>query len=517
MIKVIVVDDEKIIRNSIINKIEWNDELICCAEATDGVEALELSLNLRPDIVITDIRMPQMNGIDFIAKLKEILPDIQTIFVSSYNDFTYVKSALEFESCAYILKPIKKQELNDAVSKAVSKIEKMSLLQISTQFQLKLLDKFLESFYNQIDVPSDDFKKVLTNLYFRTKFFHVMLIRFIENFSETGYIEQIISILLTGFLPECTSRIVSVSQTNYVVFITSSYKENLIPCCRSLIKQLSIKHSLDCSIVLGAPCCSVDNIKSMFVSAKKELNLLHLYAVHEIILPDHDAHEPNFDIKLPDSITKKIIDSIYMSDTNELNAAARQLNAFISSTPTLTLYNIKHIFSHLLSDILRTQYERHCPKSLIDQGIHLLYNFSTCTLQKDVSDQFFEYCSLTITSFRKVTSIEDIMQQAAVYMEEHFHEDITLNKLSDLYHLNLSYFSTSFKVFMGKNFNEYLTEIRMENAKKLLNDPHIKIRDVAFLSGYSDTGYFSKSFRKYAGMLPNEYRKQLLELKENLK
>lgn len=516
MIKVIVVDDEKIIRNSIINKISWNDNLICCAEAIDGVEALELSLNLRPDIIITDIRMPQMNGIDFIAKLKEVLPDIQTIFVSSYNDFKYVKSALEFESCAYILKPIKKQELNDAVAKAVTNIEKTSLLRISSQFQLKLLDKFLESFYSLIDVPANDFKAILTNLYFHTNYFHVLLIRFIENFSETGYIEQIISILLSGLLPECTSRIVSVSKTNYVVLITSSCKENLISCCRSLIKQLSIKHSLDCSIVLGNPCNSVDNVAQMFANAKKELNLLHLYAIHEIILPDHNTQETNSDIKLPDSITQKIIDSIYMSNIDELNIAVHQLNAFISSTPALTLYNIKHIFSHLLSDILRTQYERHCPKSIIDQGIYLLYNFSTCTLQKDVSDQFFEYCSLIITSFHKVTSIEDIMQQAGAYMKEHFQEDITLNKLSHLYHLNLSYFSTSFKVFMGKNFNEYLTEIRMENAKKLLNDQKIKIRDIASLSGYSDTGYFSKAFRKYTGMLPNEYRKQLPGLKENV-
>ena len=104
MIKIMIVDDEPWIRTSLKNRIDWSEELILCGEASDGFEALQLAANLRPDILITDVRMPEMSGLTLIERLHEFLPDMQSVIISGYNEFEYVKSAIELDSCGYVLK-----------------------------------------------------------------------------------------------------------------------------------------------------------------------------------------------------------------------------------------------------------------------------------------------------------------------------------------------------------------------------------------------------------------------------
>lgn len=509
MIKLLIVDDEVIIRNSIKNKIEYADNHFVFEEAKDGIEALQIALNLRPDIVITDVRMPQMNGIEFITKLKKILPDIQTIFISGYNEFDYVKSALELESCAYVLKPIKKQELNCAVHKAIEKIRQNSLLHTSTQMQLNLLDKFLESFYNETAVSLSDFDNVLKNLHFQTMHYQILLVRFIDTINTAEYTEQTLNSVVTFISVEYTSRITSVSGNNFVIFLTSAEPMDLISYSRTLIKQLSIKYALDISIVLGRQTDTIADMPDIFKDAKDSLKLLHLYNTHEIILPQQQL-EPSWSSEFPENIARSIIDNIYTGNSTDLEDAVKNLSLFIQGTPTMTLYSINHIFSQILSDILRILYERQSPKTLIDQGILLMHRFSVCNLQEDFSSQFLDYCKCVVSSFQKSTSIDEIMHDAEAYIQAHYNEEITLKKISSFYYLNSSYFSISFKTVTGRNFNEYLTDVRIEHAKKLLSNTSIKINQVARLVGYEDTSYFGKAFRRHTGVLPSEYRKKLL-------
>ena len=517
MIKIMIVDDEKIIRKSIINKIEWNENLSCHAEAQDGIEALQTALNIRPDIVITDIRMPQMDGIEFIGRLRQLLPDVQTIFVSSYADFSYIKSALDYESCAYILKPIKKQELNNAVAKAIEKIEKNNLMYQTSQMQLKLLDRLLLSFYSQIPVSIADFQKTLKALHFHLSYFQVLTAHFLEIDESADFIAQIFNSEISFFSRECISRIIPVSSGTYIVFITNTKPFDPIALSRNLINRLSVSYSLDISIVLGRQTESLDDIANIFAEVKNSLNYLHLYSTHEIILPSEEENVQSrlsSEDTLPLSVTREIIDNIYTGDYEGLNKGLQHLQRFITGTPSFTLRSISDMFSRLLSDILRILYERQCSKSVIDQGIALMYKFTSCSLKDDYFHQFQDYCLSITSSLYKTTAVDEIIQQARIYIETHYSEPISLKQLSALYHLNISYFSTSFKAATGKTFSEYLTWIRMEKAKQLLAGKTVKISEAASLSGYEDTSYFGKVFKKYTGMLPNEYRKQLLSKQE---
>ena len=161
MIKLMIVDDEPWTRTSLKNRIDWSEEMILCGEASDGFEALELAANLRPDIVITDVRMPEMSGLELIRRLREFLPDIQSVIISGYNEFEYAKSAIELGSCGYVLKPVRKEELNQVIKKAIDNIAQNNLLRLTTQTQAALLDQLLVNLYHEAPVSEESFLSVL--------------------------------------------------------------------------------------------------------------------------------------------------------------------------------------------------------------------------------------------------------------------------------------------------------------------------------------------------------------------
>lgn len=505
MVKLMIVDDEICIRTSLKNKIEWMDDLSLCAEARDGIEALQLALNLRPDIIITDVRMPEMSGIDFISRLKEFLPDVQTIFISGYNDFNYVKSALELESCAYVLKPIRKEELNAAIQKASRNLQKNNMLRFTMQLQLRLLDTFLDGFYHGAAISCAEFKETLKSLHFHTSYFHLLLIRFVESGDDAERMEQTLNTEAAILSRDDTCRILSITPSVFAVFLTSKRPVDMLAYGKSLIRQLCIKYSMDVSIVLGQTCNLVSNIPCLFQTAKDGLRLLHLYSVHEIILPSQEtapASLPPF----PQELARTILDSIYTNNLPALEQTLHTFHRWIKRTPTLTLYDINRMVSQLLGDILRILYERNAPKEIIDRGISLMNHCSIECISDELTDPFSAYCRLVCTSLQHTSSIEEIIRQAQQYIQTRYNEEISLKKMASLYYLNVSYFSISFKSITGKNFNEYVTSVRMEHAKQYLSNKDIKISEAARMSGYEDISYFGKIFRKYVGMMPKEYR-----------
>lgn len=135
MIKLLVLDDEYITRKGIINNINWSDlGVVLIEEARDGLEGLDMASRLKPDIIISDIRMPRMNGIEFCKQIREQIPECRIIFISGYSDIEYLKAAIHLNAISYIEKPISIEELQSVIKKAVDlclESEKKSKLKIA--------------------------------------------------------------------------------------------------------------------------------------------------------------------------------------------------------------------------------------------------------------------------------------------------------------------------------------------------------------------------------------------------
>ncbi len=508
MLKIMLVDDEPWIRTSLKNKIDWSDSLQLCAEASDGYEALQLAFSLRPDIVITDVRMPGMTGIEMLKEMHLFLPDVQAIFISGYNEFEYVKSAIELSASGYVLKPIRKNELNETLSRCLEKIRKNDLLKRSTQTQTDLLLKMLEALYHQQSVSPERLNEVLTDLGFHTSYMYIMLVRFTAPDQDPESLSALLSRTAASIFSETTCTVFSVSQSIYGIFLTSSKKAKLLAGARSLIRQLSDRSGLDASVALGTEACSCKSLAGSFASAHGGLKLMHLYSSHEIILPGQDKEEGR--TSLPREITSQILDSIYSRNTLDLSRALAKLKDFLAGSPTVTLSDVTHILHLLLGNILRVLCEQDENNLLADEGITLMQNLSAGSPQQEILESFCTYCQKAALAPGKATSVTATIEKARHYLDTHYAEEISLRKMAALYYLNASYFSVSFKNVTGKNFNEYLTELRIEKAKKLLSNSDRKVNQVAHAVGYEDCSYFGKTFRKLTGMTPAEYQRQAL-------
>lgn len=508
MIKIMIVDDEPWIRTSLKNRIDWSEELILCGEASDGFEALQLAANLRPDILITDVRMPEMSGLALIERLHDFLPDMQSVIISGYNEFEYVKSAIELGSCGYVLKPVRKEELNKVIQKAIDNISQNNLLRLTTQTQAKLLDQLLINLYHETFVAKETFLSTLKNLHFFTNRFSVLMIRFLTGEETADTIGQRLNTVAAALFSSCTCCSFRVSDTVYGIFLTSADPVDLPAAAKELIRQLQIRSSLDVSISIGAECRSFEQLGETFRSAREGLHYMHLYNSHEIILPaaaDRE-HAPSSGIALPGEITRGIIDSIYAHSITDLNDAIGKLNDFIQTTPDITLYDINNMLYLMLGDLIRICYERNASKELCDKGIAFMQFLSGYQPQKDFVSQFAAYCWEISSSFQETPSIVQVIHNAEQYIRSRYYEDISLRQIASLFYLNPSYFSVSFKNVTGKNFNEYLTSVRMENAKQMLLNKSLRVNQIARMTGYDDCSYFSKAFRKYTGMMPSEYQ-----------
>lgn len=510
MIKIMIVDDEPWIRTSLKNRIDWSEEMQLCGEASDGFEALQLAANLRPDIVITDVRMPEMSGLELIGRLREFLPDIQSVIISGYNEFEYAKSALELGSCGYVLKPVRKEELNRVIQKAIANIAQNNLLRLTTQTQAALLDRLLLGLWHETPVSEASFLPVLKHLHFFTGCFSVLAVRFLNGEESAETMGQRLNAAAAALFSSCTCQSFCVSDTVYGLFLTSEAPVDLPAAARELIRQLQVRASLDVSIAIGAACRSFERLGETFRSAREGLHHMHLFNAREIILPAaaDQEHAPSSGIALPGDITGGIIDSIYAHSRTDLDAAIGKLNDFIQTTPEITVYDINNMLYLMLGDLIRICYERNASKELCDRGIAFMQLLSGYQPQKDLIGQFAGYCWEISSSFQETPSIVQVIRNAEQYIRSRYDEDISLKKIAALFYLNPSYFSVSFKNVTGKNFNEFLTSVRMENAKQMLLNRSLRVSQVARMTGYDDCSYFSKAFRKYTGMMPSEYQQQ---------
>lgn len=510
MIKILLVDDEEWIRTSLKNKIEWSDELILCAEASDGYEALELAVNLRPDIVITDVRMPGMSGIEMLRIMREFLPDLQSIFISGYNEFDYVKSAMELESSGYVLKPIHQNELEETLNRTLEKIRQNNLLHHTMQTQMELLHKFLEGFLNQLPPSEHKFASLLKDLHFHSDYLYVLLVRFFDNMEEPISLEQKLNSILASLSYSYTCTVFPVSKTVYGIFLSSEKNVDLLSYARNVIRSLQRKVSLDASISLGLPCRKILELSESFQSAKDGLKWMHLYRSHEIILPKHSPSEER-SFSIPKELQRRIWDGIYSHNLSALTETLEELSSFLKEQETLTVFELGSVLHLLLGNILQLLYEQNVSREFIDRGISLMQIFSSYQPQEDILRKFCSYCKEAASLFGSTASIESTIQKAQKYMQEHYSQELSLKQMASLYYLNPSYFSVSFKNIVGKNFNEYLTELRIEHAKNYLEENQYKINQVSRLVGYEDYSYFGKLFRKATGLTPKEYQKQFLD------
>lgn len=535
MLKVLIVDDEPIMRKGIYSKIDWEDlQLECAGEAKDGVDALERIREKRPNIVLTDIRMPEMDGLDFISRAKNFDPELRFVVISGYDDFQFAREAIRYGVSDYLLKPVNRDELR----KALLKIRDELLAQGHDRDVRTMLLKHYEA--NIIALRQRRLTRLLQASTDATALvdFH----GYWEGLPEAGYTVAVyrlepIRFPHIGFSSDeedllwyCIQNIVEQSMREMsqagIVFRHAARPDELIaiiacpPSGGTAIRQAqhalgSIRQylRLDAVVGLGYSVNAAEELATSYEQAVGAARgaVLHgtgkVYPYSSLVSPDHKEQGG-----MP-RITgeQERLLSIHLRERNEawvrhwLEQRYEELSALPDAAYTQFERLSLHIYSLLNNNLRELTGDRDAMLRESGNFVSSLLSFRTW---RDAAEALMETSRsvMRMISEPKNATGGDIVDEVKRYIGEFSNENITLSWVAEKYYIHPNYFSKLFKVKCGENFNDYVTRVRLEKAVNLMVNSELTIAEIAEVVGYDSAPYFSNVFRKVYGMSPSKYR-----------
>lgn len=535
MYKVFLVEDEIIIREGIKNKIPWEEEgFKIVGDEGDGELAYPLIIKEQPDILITDIRMPFMDGLELCKLLKKDMPQLKIIIASGYSDFGYAQQAIDIGVSEYLLKPITSTKLMTAVKNAAAAIEKERKgKQIIEQYQQLVYEKQGEKrkdFFNALVSKKLSFSQIIEQgeelgISMVASVFRVILFQFKMPEDVYQYSNDIVQCeaKMTDALRKYPNIKVIERGMDGWAFILLGEDEIQInkltdELCNILIKICDNKVHYFGGI--GRCVYRIGDIQQSFRDANSAYSLRY-FESRDQFLSYNDVQ----------SIKNQIGNRINVSEMNLEKLDRKLLEDFLKRGTIDDIDEFVDSYfdgfaSQAMNSIIFMQYiimdgylaikkflkTLNCSKEKIDS---LLKEMNDTTLKMSRLEDFIAFYK---TILRKAIDMRNqnsqkryagIIEQAKEYMhQEYSMSDLTLDKVSSKVNISPNYFSSLFNQETGMTFIEYLTNIRMEKAKDYLRGSSNKITEIGYLVGYQDSHYFSYIFKKTQNCTPSEYRLQ---------
>ncbi|OPJ61553.1 response regulator transcription factor [Clostridium oryzae] len=433
MFNVLIVDDEAIIRKGLRNIVDWESlQCIVCDEACDGVEGMEKIKKLKPDIVIVDIKMPGLNGLEMIVNTKEIIPHSKIIILTGYRDFEYLKKAIQCGAFDYILKPSKVDDINSIVRRAVSELEKEE----ETVEQMQSLKRNIETTIPLLK------QKMLYDLLFNVSAKNE------KQLKDT----KLYDLQIDEF---------------YILVIRIENSDNH--------DNMSMYH-------YGIINSLVDIYSDLFIVDHISINEETIVFVIQPVPDIRDDEEIEGVIKNKLRTLKKLIKEYYSFET------VAALSGKGSGREELHR-KMKEAIAALDEKLLNFTIDN----KNIDIDKMRSIDYRDCEYRKDEG-----------SSEKRSTSL--IIRNAVEYISDNYTNPISLNDVAEHTYVSSYYLSRMFTKELGKNFVDYLNEVRIEKAKEYLKEDYHKTYEVADMVGIKDPHYFSKLFKKYTGLTPSEFK-----------
>lgn len=536
MFKLLIADDEQIVIEGIRNSINWNQyDIEVVGTAKNGTEALKLAQELQPDIIISDIKMPGLNGLEFIEELKAFLPNVKVILISAYEEFDYAKQAIRLGVNSYLSKPVKKVEVISEVCKIKSMLEhKKNEDEIAKQLQQRFnenLPILREHFLNTLirgNAVSDLETKIQTYHIDISPFKTGVMVCKMDHFRDIQFEEdehqvQLLMLRITDITNELTlqaSRSITfqsynqeiVTIFNAPVEVKSPIQEliNLAERIKNLVfEEIGIKVSIGISRIYS----EIKDIGFAYKEAVKALNYRLVYGDNSVLYIENvenietDTYSPLININ---ELLENIQNILYTGKIEEVYGLVDSFTQKLQKAEKIPYYYIQQLYIQLLSIILRTATEigigTHQIAGNTDLYGTLLKIDSFSELNNWIKGILSNVCEQI--SLKNQLKTKHSVQKAINYIREHCQEEISLTSVAEYVRLNPTYFSRFFKEETGCSFVDYLKKLRIEKAKELLKTSNLKIYEICEALGYQSVQYFSTLFKNMVGVTPQEYREK---------
>ncbi|TDT63270.1 response regulator [Fonticella tunisiensis] len=537
MYKLILVDDEEEVRRGILEKIEWERigyEVI--GEAGNGIDALEIAEKTIPDVVITDIKMPFMDGITLCEKLKERFPTTKIIILTGFDEFEYAQRAIKLNVVEYVLKPISSRELIDILEKVKAALDNeivqrkdIEALREHYKKSLPLLrEKFLGSLIDSRMNRDEILEKSRTyGIDIDGKTFAVSVISvgrgsegFEENidFSEADN-NELIRVAALNISEEIIKKHGSGTAflyRDYIVIIFTFENDNsdalvnwIFTVLEEIRQNIEKYYGAAVTIGVGSLCSSITEIPYSYKGAVAALDY-RMILNSSIIYVDDVEPKCTSSVVFDELKERSLISCIKVGTDEEIvKTIDRLFEEIIDRKASFKDYQIYLL--EMLTTILKVARDLNADMDRIfGTNYNLFVELYKFRSLKEVKDWIRNIC-IRIRSYisrDRQDTCKLIVKRAREYVEQHYGEsDITIDKVCKYLHISPTYFSTLFKKETKLTFVNYLTQVRMEAAKELLRTTDLKSFEIARKVGYSEPNYFSYSFKKNFNMSPSQYRK----------
>lgn len=514
MYKTFIVEDEHLIRESLRNQVislSKQYPITYTGEASDGEMALASIVELQPDIIISDIKMPFMDGIAFAKEARKILPWCRIIFISGFDDFEYAKGAIQVKADNYLLKPIKSDELIKTITTAIKNLDTEKQKRDSTSeeslfAEMKQSNFLDELFKNELSVPQViDTASQLFHRQLVAKHYTVLLANNNYNSSLADYtqLNKYLSYLFSNN-PNVIFTSISSHYLKFLIFANNKTDtlETSYQVANTLIHELEQTATDNIAVSIGPIVARISDIPQSFEHAK---NLLATYGevrTEKIISYEDDMKEGELSPTHPFKMDlAKEIQTLAPDNHSSLIRKLSQPQGNYERTRMFRFFILTELRGLAQKRNDHSQTIINDPDDLI--AIAIDDKKYQATLAK-----LIDY--LTVTTIPTTMSkYQSVINQAIQFINSNYTDpDISLNSVASAVSLSPAHFSTIFSQSLNKTFIEYLTEQRIKYAKVLLANSNKRLAEIALDIGYNDPNYFSFLFKKRQGISPTEYRQK---------
>lgn len=536
MLKLLIVEDEELLRMGLVTCMKWEElgyQLI--GETGDGRKAIELVAQNPPDVILTDIKMAHMDGLDMAEQLKQDYPDIRIIVISGYDDFDYVRRALRLGAFEYILKPINLDKLKKVLLEVkenivVSQKKEKQYLTLEKQkaedvrlLRRELYETIILNCHSIEAVKSFSlrFEEDVSNMYYGVCLLTISHFSLIS--TEYDYL-QILE--MDQELEQLTNRVLenhlSADQIEHLTVLRPNKGERLF--CISCESNHEAKQQ-------------ISNIGQIFGSLKSELEYIDvfhgqvsrglegLYHSYLNVYKNSEKAYMNNWAEIEGQVdTESMVNfmnynseglffEIRAGNVEGIEQSLRELQERLSNDKVSSFMQLVLIITNLYYEVIKLPEEvgGTIEDALEDQKKYY-QNIISKKRRNDMIEEFGKVCFMVHAYLLQASDSKynGLIKRIYAYVEEHYSEEnLTMKTVAEHAYISVSYLGMIMKKETGKTFIEYLTNIRIEKAKYFLINTDMKNYEIAIACGYSTPAYFSTVFKSLCGITPSEYRQAI--------
>ncbi|WP_372661585.1 response regulator [Cohnella sp.] len=517
---ILLVDDEAVDLEWLRRRVASNDQLtfLEVGTATSGFAALKIMEQKRIDLILSDIRMPIMSGMEFARKAKEINPHVHIVFISGHQDFSYAKEAIQLNASGYLLKPVDDNELIAMIIQLCTKIEQERKQDISLSEALSLVNEelllrwFNETTPGPVDLYIQNFLTPLLRDGSAVAIIEIDDIAW-KNKHMTEEERRLFTTKVTNFIRHFShANQLGTVMTSYdyrYVLLATVPEEYFTALLGELIQAFNQEFSTSLTIGTGMYTTEVDKLHESYRQAQAALSIKWIVGKNRLI---QDAAEWSPRERMASNLEESVnrmLKAMLEYDLVTIDDCLIQLfNGDKPLTQKNDIYDlIIRITSKLHADLQQMNEHLYDILKWDSHQPFILFQFETVhDILSWLRRRFFELSELLY--LKKQRQKRKLIEEITQYVENRLEQKITLNEVAAHFDFTPNYLGHLFKAETNTLFSDFLIELRMKRVCELLEDPTKKVYEIAEQVGYKNIIYFNRQFKQSMGMSPGEYRKK---------